>query len=82
MYKYFRPLVQMSQLKTIVNFASNFGSLTLASEPLKHPEKATVLDCTQIAYKASKCAVNTTNCFKAQASNRILDNPSMLSHAF
>ncbi|KAK9868085.1 hypothetical protein WJX84_006109 [Apatococcus fuscideae] len=57
-YKYFRPLVQMSQLKTIVNFASNFGSLTLASEPLKHPEKATVLDCTQIAYKASKCAVN------------------------
>ena len=57
-YKYFRPLVQRSELKTMVYFASNFGSLTLASEPLRSPEKSTPLDVTQIAYKASKAAVN------------------------
>ena len=42
----------------IVNFASNYGSMTLASEPLKDRKKATALDHTQIAYKASKAAVN------------------------
>lgn len=42
----------------IVNFASNYGSMTLASEPLKNRKKATPLDHTQIAYKASKAAVN------------------------
>lgn len=57
-YKYFRPLVQQSKLKTMVFFASNFGSLTLASEPLRNPEKSSPLDATQIAYKASKAAVN------------------------
>lgn len=57
-YKYFRPLVQRSKVKTMVFFASNFGSLTLASEPLRHPEKSSPLDATQIAYKASKAAVN------------------------
>lgn len=62
-YKYFRPLVQQSKLKTMVFFASNFGSLTLASEPLRNPEKSSPLDPTQIAYKASKAAVNMGEIF-------------------
>lgn len=57
-YKYFRPLLEKGETKLIVNFSSNYGSITLASEPLKSPKKATPLDHTQIAYKASKAAVN------------------------
>ena len=57
-YKYFRPLLEKGDTKMIVNFASNYGSITLASQPLKEPKKATPLDHTQIAYKASKAAVN------------------------
>ena len=57
-YKYFRPLLEKGETKLIVNFASNYGSITLASQPLKEPKKATPLDHTQIAYKASKAAVN------------------------
>ena len=61
-YKYFRSLLDKGDTKMIINFASNFGSMTLASEPLKHPKKATPLDHTQIAYKASKAAVNMGEC--------------------
>ena len=61
-YKYFRPLLEKGETKLIVNFASNYGSITLASEPLKSPKKATPLDHTQIAYKASKAAVNMGGC--------------------
>ena len=57
-YKYFRSLLEQGNTKMIVNFASNYGSMTLASEPLRNPKKATPLDHTQIAYKASKAAVN------------------------
>lgn len=57
-YKYFRSLLEKGDTKMIVNFASNYGSMTLASEPLKDRKKATALDHTQIAYKASKAAVN------------------------
>lgn len=57
-YKYFRSLLEKGDTKMIVNFASNYGSMTLASEPLKDRKKATPLDHTQIAYKASKAAVN------------------------
>lgn len=57
-YKYFRPLLEKGETKMIINFASNYGSITLASQPLKEPKKATALDHTQIAYKASKAAVN------------------------
>ncbi len=57
-YKYFKSLLDKGETKMIVNFASNYGSLTLASEPLKDSSKATPLDHTQIAYKASKAAVN------------------------
>ena len=62
-YKYFRPLLEKGETKLIVNFASNYGSLTLASEPLRQPKKATPLDHTQIAYKASKAAVNMGKLF-------------------
>ena len=74
-YKYFRPLVQQSKLKTMVFFASNFGSLTLASEPLRHPEKSSPLDATQIAYKASKAAVNM-----GEASAQHLKHQSQTRH--
>jgi hypothetical protein len=57
-YKYFKSLLDKGDTKMIINFASNYGSITLASEPLKDPSKATPLDHTQIAYKASKAAVN------------------------
>lgn len=57
-YKYFKSLLDKGETKMIINFASNYGSITLASEPLKDPSKATPLDHTQIAYKASKAAVN------------------------
>lgn len=57
-YKYFRSLLEKGDTKMIVNFASNYGSMTLASQPLKDRKKATPLDHTQIAYKASKAAVN------------------------
>ena len=62
-YKYFRPLLEKGETKMIVNFASNYGSITLASQPLKEPKKATPLDHTQIAYKASKAAVNMGEAF-------------------
>lgn len=57
-YKYFKSLLDKGETKMIINFASNYGSITLASEPLKDSSKATPLDHTQIAYKASKAAVN------------------------
>lgn len=57
-YKYFRPLLEKGDTKLVVNFSSNYGSITLASQPLTEPKKATALDHTQIAYKASKAAVN------------------------
>ena len=57
-YKYFKSLLDKGETKMIVNFASNYGSIALASEPLKDSSKATPLDHTQIAYKASKAAVN------------------------
>ena len=57
-YKYFKSLLDKGETKMIINFASNYGSIILASEPLKDSSKATPLDHTQIAYKASKAAVN------------------------
>ena len=57
-YKYFKSLLDKGETKMIIDFASNYRSITLASEPLKDSSKATPLDHTQIAYKASKAAVN------------------------
>lgn len=65
-YKYFRSLLEKGDTKMIVNFASNYGSMTLASEPLKDRKKATPLDHTQIAYKASKAAVNMETVIMAE----------------
>ncbi|KAL3143458.1 hypothetical protein ABBQ38_002273 [Trebouxia sp. C0009 RCD-2024] len=65
-YKYFRSLLEKGDTKMIVNFASNYGSMTLAAEPLKDRKKATPLDHTQIAYKASKAAVNMETVIMAE----------------
>ena len=51
MYKHFEQLLEQGQKKTLVNTASNFGSLTLASQPLSDKKKRTQLDHTQIVYK-------------------------------
>ena len=56
MYKYFEPLLEKGHKKILVNTASNFGSLTLASKPLKEKKQRTQLDHTQIVYKVLPCS--------------------------
>lgn len=58
MYKYFEHLIGKSKRKTLINVASNFGSITLAQKPLKDKKQRGPLDNHQIVYKASKAAVN------------------------
>lgn len=51
MYKYFEHLIGKSQRKTLINVASNFGSITLAQKPLKDKKQRGPLDNHQIVYK-------------------------------
>lgn len=59
MYKHFEHLLSQGQKKTLINTSSNFGSITLASQPLDDKKKRTPLDHTQIVYKV---LVYTSSC--------------------